>query len=68
MKSGDFHHNEKSFCTSKPTNVSIELFLKSGDVIVLKKNISLLDGEIIDTSFMSKNKLKKVFKIGNTEL
>ena len=62
MKSGDFHHNEKSFCTSKPTNVSIELFLKSGDVIVLKKNISLLDGEIIDASFMSKNKLKKFLK------
>ena len=62
MKSGDFHHNEKSFCTSRSTNVSIELFLKSGDVIVLKKNISLLDGEIIDTSFMSKNKLKKFLK------
>ena len=39
MKSGDFHHNEKSFCTNRSTNVSIELFLKSGDVIVLKKKI-----------------------------
>jgi len=62
MKSGDFHHNEKSFCTSKSTQVSIELFLKSGDVIVLKDNISLLEGEIIDASFMSKNKLKKFIK------
>ena len=62
MKSGDFYHNEKSFCTSKSTQVSIELFLKSGDVIVLKDNISLLEGEIIDTSFMSKNKLKKFIK------
>tara|TARA_B100001093_G_scaffold331603_1_gene316620 strand:+ start:26486 stop:28714 length:2229 start_codon:yes stop_codon:yes gene_type:complete len=63
MKSGDFHHNEKSFCTSKSTQVSIELFLKSGDVIVLKDNISLLEEEIIDASFMSKNKLKKFIEL-----
>ena len=63
MKSGDFHHNEKSLCTRKSTQVSIELFLKSGDIIVLKDNISLRQGEIIDTSFMSKNKLKKFIKL-----
>jgi len=62
MKSGDFHHNEKSLCTRKSTQVSIELFLKSGEIIVLKDNISLRQGEIIDTSFMSKNKLKKFIK------
>ena len=57
MKSGDFHHNEKSVCVDHSTNVKIQHFSNDGNITSLKENISLLEYEIIDASVMSKKKL-----------
>ncbi|NOV22849.1 NADP-dependent isocitrate dehydrogenase [Cupriavidus necator] len=57
MKHGDFYHGEKSMTLDKARDVKMELLTKSGKTIVLKPKVSLLDGEIIDSMFMSKKAL-----------
>jgi isocitrate dehydrogenase len=57
MKHGDFYHGEKSMTLDKARDVKMELLTKSGKSIVLKPKLSLLDGEIIDSMFMSKKAL-----------
>lgn len=57
MDHGDFAHNEKSITVSAATNVSIKHISESGDVKILKNNIALLEGEIIDATVMSKKAL-----------
>ncbi|WP_219217695.1 NADP-dependent isocitrate dehydrogenase [Variovorax boronicumulans] len=57
MKHGDFYHGEKSLTIEKARDVKMELVTKGGKTIVLKPKVSLLDGEIIDSMFMSKNAL-----------
>lgn len=57
MQSGDFYSSEKSLTLDKDCSVNIEFITKNGDVTVLKENISLLKGEIIDSMFMSKKQL-----------
>jgi len=59
MHSGDFYSSEKSLTLDKACQVNIELVAKNGDVTILKKNIALLKGEIIDSMFMSKKALCK---------
>lgn len=57
MKHGDFYHGEKSMTLDKARDVKMELVTKSGKTIVLKPKVSLQDGEIIDSMFMSKKAL-----------
>ncbi|MBK8891117.1 MAG: NADP-dependent isocitrate dehydrogenase [Dechloromonas sp.] len=57
MHHGDFYHGEKSMTLDKACDVKMELLTKSGKAIVLKPKISLLEGEIIDSMFMSKKAL-----------
>jgi isocitrate dehydrogenase len=57
MKHGDFYHGEKSLTVAKARDVKMELVTQSGKTIVLKPKVSLLDGEIIDSMFMSKKAL-----------
>ncbi|SAL33450.1 isocitrate dehydrogenase [Caballeronia udeis] len=57
MKHGDFYHGEKSMTVDKARDVKMELVTQSGKTIVLKPKVSLLDGEIIDSMFMSKKAL-----------
>jgi isocitrate dehydrogenase len=57
MHHGDFYHGEKSLTLDKARDVKMELITKSGKTIVLKEKVSLLDGEIIDSMFMSKKAL-----------
>ena len=57
MKHGDFYHGEKSMTLGKARDVKMELLTKSGKSVVLKPRLSLLDGEIIDSMFMSKKAL-----------
>jgi len=57
MKHGDFYHSEKSLTVDKARDVKMELLTASGKTIVLKPKVSLLDGEIIDSMFMSKKAL-----------
>ncbi len=57
MEHGDFYHGEKSLTLDKPRRVKMELLTASGQTIVLKPEVKLLDGEIIDSMFMSKKAL-----------
>lgn len=57
MGSGDFCSNEKSVTVEAATDVKIELVAKDGSVTVLKDKVSLLTGEILDSTVMSKKAL-----------
>lgn len=57
MKHGDFYHGEKSMTLDRAREVKMELVTKSGKTIVLKPKVKLLEGEIIDSMFMSKKAL-----------
>lgn len=57
MSEGDFFHNEKSLTIENATNIRIEFVDSQGNKTILKENISIIDGEIIDTSVMSKKAL-----------
>ncbi len=62
MASGDFLSNEKSVTVPHAADMRIELVKTDGTVDVLKEKISLLDGEIIDATVMSKNALVAFLK------
>ena len=57
MTHGDFYHGEKSMTLDKARDVRMELVTADGKTIVLKPKVSLLEGEIIDSMFMSKKSL-----------
>ena len=57
MAAGDFAHNEKSITTSASTSVSIQHIATNGTKTVLKEVVSLLKGEIIDATVLSKKAL-----------
>ena len=62
MKHGDFYHGEKSMTLDRARDVKMELVTKSGETIVLKHEVSLDDGEIIDSMFMSKKALCEFYE------
>jgi len=64
MNSGDLRSNEKSITITKYTagNSKIEFIGKDGTTKILKEKLNLLDGEIIDATFMSKKALRKFLK------
>ncbi|MBS0357513.1 MAG: NADP-dependent isocitrate dehydrogenase [Proteobacteria bacterium] len=57
MHHGDFYHGEKSLTLDKARNVRMELIAAGGKITVLKPKLALLEGEIIDSMFMSKKAL-----------
>ena len=57
MHAGDFYHGEKSMTLDRARDVKMELITKSGQTIVLKEKVSLLDREVIDSMYMSKKAL-----------
>ncbi|MCL2716262.1 MAG: NADP-dependent isocitrate dehydrogenase [Alphaproteobacteria bacterium] len=57
MHHGDFYHGEKSMTLDRARDVKMELLTKSGKTILLKPKVSLLEGEVIDSMFMSKKEL-----------
>jgi isocitrate dehydrogenase len=57
MRRGDFYHGEKSMTLDRARNVQMVLDTRSGKKLVLKPEVSLLEGDIIDSMFMSKNAL-----------
>ena len=59
MKEGDFYSNEKSLTLSEANTLKIELEDTKGNKHVLKDNLKVLDGEIIDATVMSKKALIK---------
>lgn len=62
MSSGDFYGSEKSTTVAKATKVSIVFKDKDSKENILKSGISLLDGEVIDTSVLSLNTLRTFFQ------
>ncbi|MDT0648137.1 NADP-dependent isocitrate dehydrogenase [Zunongwangia sp. F260] len=62
MDAGDFRHTEKSVTIAKEGNVSIEFTSDSGEKKLLKDNINLLTGEIIDAAVMSRKALVEFLK------
>ena len=62
MHHGDFYHGEKSITLDHARDVKMELITKSGKTIVLKPKVSLKDGEIIDSMFMSKKALLEFYE------
>jgi isocitrate dehydrogenase len=57
MSAGDFFHNEKSITLPAATPVRIEHVAKDGSTTVLKDGLALLEGEILDGTYMSKKAL-----------
>jgi len=57
MAHGDFAHNETSVTIPEATSIKIVHTDTNGDTSILKEDISLLKGEIIDATFMSKKAL-----------
>ncbi len=62
MKHGDFYHGEKSMTLDRARDVKMELKTKSGKTIVLKPKVSLDEGDIIDSMFMSKKALCEFYE------
>ena len=57
MQSGDFAHTEKSLTLEKATTVAINFIGNNNKSITLKEGLTILEGEIIDASVMSKKAL-----------
>ncbi|MGV2872116.1 NADP-dependent isocitrate dehydrogenase [Colwellia sp. E150_009] len=62
MSAGDFYETEKSVTVNYATNVKIEFVGQDGSVNVLKDNLALLTGEIIDSSVLSKSALVEFYQ------
>ena len=62
MKRGDFYHGEKSMTLDHARDVKMELKTKSGETIVLKPKVSLRDGDVIDSMFMSVKALREFYE------
>ena len=62
MGHGDFKSNEKSLTIEKASDVNIVLKATDGSVSTLKEKISLLQGEIIDATVLSKSALLEFLK------
>ncbi|MCF6184533.1 MAG: NADP-dependent isocitrate dehydrogenase [Bacteroidales bacterium] len=62
MKDGDFYGNEKSVVTEKGIEFKIELVDENGKSRILKDGLKSSDGEILDATFISKNRLRKFYK------
>ncbi|TBW09096.1 NADP-dependent isocitrate dehydrogenase [Azotobacter chroococcum] len=58
MNSGDFYGSEKAALIDTAGSVKVELLGKDGSSTVLKAKTTVLAGEIIDSSVMSKNALR----------
>ena len=62
MKHGDFYHGEKSMTLDSDRTVRMELVTRSGKTIVLKPEVKLDDGDIIDSMYMSKKALCEFYE------
>jgi isocitrate dehydrogenase len=64
MKSGDLRSNEKALTITKEQagDSKIEFIGDDGNTKVLKARVPLLDGEVIDASFMSHRALRTFFE------
>jgi isocitrate dehydrogenase len=61
MNSGDFFGSEKSTTMAAATDVRLEFLADNGAVTVLKEELSLLEGEVIDSAVMSVTDLRSFY-------
>lgn len=57
MSSGDFFHNELSLTLASDTTARIEHVGQDGTITILRDNLELLKGEVLDATFMSRGAL-----------
>ncbi|MDH5491488.1 MAG: NADP-dependent isocitrate dehydrogenase [Myxococcales bacterium] len=57
MRDGDFRSNERSITLTEATSARIEHVAADGSVTVLKEELPLLAGEVLDATVMSKQRL-----------
>ena len=62
MTDGDFFSSEKSFVADKDMDVKIEYLGADGTTKTLKEKVSLLAGEVMDSSRMSVKALREYFE------
>jgi isocitrate dehydrogenase len=61
MTEKDFYGSEKSLTLENPCDVRIEFVNENNEISILKSKISLLEGEVIDTSVMNVAALRKFY-------
>ncbi len=61
MTQKDFYGNETALTLDKNDVVKIEYVDQSGNTTTLKENLKLLNGEVIDTTVMNVNELRKFY-------
>ncbi len=57
MDHGDFRSNEKSISLDKDDTLKIEFIAEDGNSKILKENLKVLKGEVVDATVMSKKAL-----------
>jgi isocitrate dehydrogenase len=62
MTSGDFYESETSVTLEKPDEVRYEFVSRDGEIQVLKKNVSLPAGAVLDTSVMHVQALRSFYE------
>jgi isocitrate dehydrogenase len=62
MSEKDFYGNEKSMTMDKACDVRIEYVNENGEVKVLKDKLSLLEGEVLDSTVMNVAALRKFYE------
>lgn len=62
MTHGDFYESEKSVVIDTPTTVAIEFVDASGNVKVMRDDIAMEAGEVLDSSFMNTKALREYFE------
>ncbi|MGV0715473.1 NADP-dependent isocitrate dehydrogenase [Mycolicibacterium sp. XJ662] len=62
MRKGDFYAGEKSMTLDRPRKVKMVLNTKGGETMVLKPEVALDEGDIIDSMFMSKKALIEFYE------
>ncbi|MBM7276687.1 NADP-dependent isocitrate dehydrogenase [Gordonia rubripertincta] len=63
MREGDFYHGEKSMTVEGDRKVKMELIPDDGsDPLILKPEVDITDGDVIDSMFMSKKALIKFYE------
>ena len=62
MRHGDFYHGEKSMTLDRDRDVKMQLTTKSGKTVVLKEKVALLDGDVIDSMYMSVKALREFYE------
>ncbi|MDP7591998.1 MAG: NADP-dependent isocitrate dehydrogenase [Litorilituus sp.] len=62
MPSGDFYQSEQSTTVNYATNAKVEFVAQDGSVKILKENLALLTGEVIDSSVLSKSALIEFYQ------